>query len=99
MDKRDLLLLLLFVVLLVTKEGKEHVVSDLNSINVKKTLRRRDESKVDSVGGDPYGPRSHNSGFQILGELLLEVSERFAFKSVTWMNTHVRDTLPTKTNK
>ena len=61
------LLLLLFSIisLLISKEGKENIVSNLNSINVKKTLRRRNKRKVDSMRRNPNRPTSHNRSLEI----------------------------------
>jgi len=64
---RGLLLLLLFsiVSLLVAKEREENIVSDLDRVDVKKTLRWGDEGEVDGVGRDPNGPTSHDGRLEI----------------------------------
>ena len=44
-----LLLLFFFGNCLVSKEGKENIVTNLDGVNVQQTLRRGDEGKVDGV--------------------------------------------------
>ena len=62
----NLLLLLLVVSLLVTKERKEDIVTDLNSIDVKKALRGWNKGKIDGMCRDPNSPRTHDGCFQIV---------------------------------
>ena len=75
MSHRLLLLLFFFAIsLLIAKEREENVVSDLDRVNVKETLRRGDEGKVDGVGRDPNGPTSHDGRLEIgleLGNVLI----------------------------
>ena len=75
--------LLLFVVdRLVSKEGKENIVTNLDGVDVQQSLRWRNESKVDRVGRDPDSPRSHDGGFEIGIKLLGVIVEGFALSKV-----------------
>jgi hypothetical protein len=61
-SSNNLLLLGFFLLdLLVTKEGQEYIVSNLDGVDVKKTLRWGDEGEVNSMCRDPNSPTSHNS--------------------------------------
>jgi len=75
-------LLGLFLNSLVSKEGKEDIVTNLDSVDVQQSLRRRNESKVDGVGRNPDGPGSHDGGLKISFELLGVVREGFALGKV-----------------
>jgi len=75
-------LLGLFVNRLVSKEGKENIVTNLDSVDVQQSLRWRNESKVDGVGRNPDGPGSHDGGLEISFELLGVIREGFALGKV-----------------
>lgn len=92
-----LLLLLTVVNLFVSKEGKENIVPNLDGVDVKQTLRWGYEGKVDSVGGDPNGPASHDGRLQISLDLVDVVIPALALYEVEVTEEHAsKDGVPNR---
>jgi len=68
--------------LLVSEEGKEDVVTNLDGVDVQQSLGGRNKGKVNRVGGDPDGPGSHDGGLEIGVELLGVVGPGLALGKV-----------------
>jgi hypothetical protein len=84
-----------FLDLLVAQERQKHVVSNLDSVDVKQALRWWDEREIDRMGRDPDSPRSHNSSLQISLKLFRVIVERLAFGKVQIAKEHeTKDRVP-----
>lgn len=89
---------LLFVIrinFLIPKETQEHIVTNLNRVDIQQPLTRRDECKVNSMSWHPHGPASHNSCLQISLNLVYIIIKRFALHHVQVTEEHkTKDWVP-----
>lgn len=63
------LIFYLFFILLGADDGQEHVVEDLDGVDVEQTLLGGHKLEVDRVRQRPHGPRAHDS----LDEIALDL--------------------------
>lgn len=73
---------------LVSKEGKEDVVSNLNRVDVQQTLRGGNKGKVDCVGRNPNSPTSHDRSLEVCLELGHVIIPRLALDKVQVSKEH-----------
>jgi hypothetical protein len=93
---RYLLFLLLFLFRrLVTKERQKDIVTNLDCVNVEKTLAWRNKGKIDGMGRNPDRPTSHDSRLEVGLELVFVLFKGLALHQTEVTKEHeTKDGVP-----